>query len=72
MFAGGRGGLALCSSCPDNVIPCPRLCSVLPTTGSPLGQLGLPLGTQETSGLGHDPQPLAQAFRPGPYSPMVD
>lgn len=57
MFAGDRGGLALCSSRPDNVIPPPRLCSILPTTGSPLGQLGLPLGTQEASSLGHDPQP---------------
>ena len=51
MFAGGRNGPALCSSHPDNVIPPPRLCSVLPTAGSPLQQLGLPLGPQEASSL---------------------
>lgn len=51
MFAGGRDGPALCSSHPDNVIPTPRLCSVLPTAGSPLRQLGLPLGPQKASSL---------------------
>lgn len=62
MFAGGRGGPALCSSRPDKVIPSPRLCSVLPTAGSPLGQLGPPLGAQEACGLGHNPSLWPRPF----------